>query len=106
MNSGDALMVKNRRYHPLVADDLSAATTYYDAISIDLGNRFRATVRSRLGDISLRAESFACIHGEMRAAMVDRFPYVLLFEDRGDSVAILGVFHAGSDQTGWFERSL
>ena len=38
--------------------------------------------------------------------MIDRFPYVLLFEDRGNTVVILGIFHAASDQKGWFERSL
>ncbi len=99
-------MGKDRRYHPLVADDLTSAATYYDEVSVDLGNRFRDSVRSRLRDVSQRTESFACIHAEMRAAMIDRFPYVLLFEDRGNTVVILGIFHAASDQKGWFERSL
>lgn len=40
-------MAKTRRYHPLVADDLAAAVAYYDGISVDLGNRFRASVRDR-----------------------------------------------------------
>lgn len=99
-------MVKKRRYHPLVADDLSSATSYYDDISAALGNRFRESVRHRLRSVAERPESFAFIHSEMRAALVDRFPYVLIFEDHTDSVAILGVFHAASDQQGWFTRSL
>ena len=98
-------MAKKRRFHPLVANDLSSATEYYDAISGELGNRFRVSVRNRLHAVSARPKSFATIHDQMRAALVDRFPYVLIFEDHSDSVAILGIFHAASDQEGWFTRS-
>ncbi len=105
-NFGDALMARVRRYHPLVADDLSAATGYYDEISADLGNRFRASVRVRLRDVSDRPESFGRLQNEMRVAALDRFPYVMIFEKRDNHVAILGVFHAASDQKGWFDRLL
>ena len=99
-------MARKRRYHPQVADDLSTAVGYYDDISVDLGNRFRASIRKRLRLITERPDSFGRIHGNMRVTLVDRFPYVILFEERSEIVAVLGVFHAASDQKGWFERSL
>jgi plasmid stabilization system protein ParE len=99
-------MAKKRRFHPTVADDLKFATDYYDDISVDLGNHFRSTFRDRLRDLSQRPESFGCVHGILRVATVHRFPYVLLFENRDEFIAILGVFHAASDQSGWFERSM
>ena len=99
-------MASIRRYHPLVADDLSAATGYYDEISTDLGNLFRASVRARLRDVAERPESFGRLQNKMRAAILDRFPYVMTFENHGKHIAILGVFHAASDQKGWFDRSL
>ena len=99
-------MARTRRYHPLVADDLAAAVTYYDDISVDLGNRFRASVRKRIETITDRPDSYACIHEQLRATMVDRFPYVVLFKHVNDTVAILGIFHAASDCDRWFERSL
>ena len=99
-------MAETRHYHPLVADDLAAAVAYYDDISVDLGNRFRASVRNRIERITERPDSFGRIHQQLRAAMVDRFPYVILFEHENESVAILGIFHAASDRGRWFERSL
>ena len=81
------------------------ATTYYDEISLDLGNRFRKAVRDRIEQITERPESFGRIHEQLRAAMVERFPYVVLFEYDNETVAILGVFHASSDHGRWFERS-
>jgi hypothetical protein len=99
-------MARTRRYHPKVADDLATAVSYYDDISVDLGNRFRASVRDLIATITDRPDSYGRIHGELRVAMVDRFPYVVLFEHEVESVAILGLFHAASDQKGWFDRSL
>lgn len=99
-------MARSRRYHHLAADDLTAAVAYYDEISADLGNRFRASVRQRIETITERPDSFGRIHEQLRAAMVDKFPYVLLFECEDDTVAILGIFHAATDRGRWFERSL
>jgi plasmid stabilization system protein ParE len=105
-NFGGASMAEIRRYHPLVADDLAEAVGYYDDISVDLGNRFRASLRSRLETITERPDSFGRIHQEMRAAMLDRFPYVVLFEHMRGAILILGLFHAASDRERWFEREL
>ena len=106
MNYGGALMARTRRYHPLVSDDLAAAVAYYDDISIDLGNRFRTSVRNRFETITERPDSYGRIHEQLRAALVDRFPYVVLFEHEIETVAILGIFHAASDRERWLERSL
>ena len=99
-------MARTRRYHPFIADDLAAAVAYYDDISVDLGNRFRTSVRNRIETITERPDSFGRIHEHLRAAMLDRFPYVVLFEYANDTVVILGMFHAASDRERWFERSL
>lgn len=98
-------MANIRRYHPLVADDLTKATAYYDKVSVEFGNRFRDAIRERFVSITDSPESYACIHNQIRAALVKRFPYVVLFDLRGDVVGIQGVVHAASDQTSWFERS-
>lgn len=99
-------MARARRYHPLVAGDLAAAVGYYDDISVDLGNRFRNSVRNRIETITNRPDSFGRVHEQLRAAMVEQFPYVVLFEHDNETVAILGLFHAASDRERWFERSL
>ncbi len=71
---------------------------------MDLGNAFRDCVRDRLRSIADFPESYGCIHEQIRAAMTSRFPYVILFELHDDVVSVLGVFHATSDQAGWFDR--
>ncbi len=103
---GESMAKTLRRYHPLVAEDLAAVVAHYDDISLELGNRFRESVRACLETIANRPDSFGRIHEQCRAAMLDKFPYVILFEHEPDIVDILGISHAASDRDGWFERSV
>jgi len=104
MNSGDESMADPLRFHPLVSDDLSAATSWYDNISVELGNRFRRSIDARLDAIELRPESFGSVDGDLRVGRVDRFPYLIIFEQSQTVTEILGVFHSASDPKKWRGR--
>ena len=93
---------KPRRYHPTFVNDLSTAVDYYDTISTDLGNRFRDAVREKLGLISQSPELYAQIHENLRAVRLNRFPYVVIYRNHQELVAMLGIKHASSDPTTWF----
>lgn len=94
------------RYHPLVAVDLRRASSQYDAIAIDLGNRFRTNVKLKIQKIVEHPESFGRIGGEFRGAIIDRFPYVIVFILDENITTIFGIRHAASDQTTWFDRRM
>lgn len=94
------------RYHPLFAVDLATACAYYDSIAGTLGNRFRANVRSIIQSVIERPESFGRIGGEFRGALVDRFPYVVVFTVDDDLPSIFGLRHAASDRSDWFGRTM
>jgi len=97
-------MAEPLRFHPLVADDLEAAAKWYDEISPELGNRFRATVDSRLDDVELRPESFGLVDPPLRASRVKRFPYLIVFEHSPLAVEVIGIFHSASDPAKWRAR--
>ena len=97
-------MAEPLRFHPLVADDLGAAAAWYDDLSIELGNRFRAAVDSRLDAVELRPESFGVVDPPLRAARVDRYPYLIVFEHSLVATEVLGVFHSASDPKKWRGR--
>ncbi|MCA9173812.1 MAG: type II toxin-antitoxin system RelE/ParE family toxin [Planctomycetales bacterium] len=99
-------MASQLRVHPQTVEDLSSSTAYFDEISDRVGKRFRDAIRDRLHAIAERPESFARVHDQQRAALVNGFPYVILFEYSDSFVTVLGVFHAASDQSGWFTRSV
>jgi hypothetical protein len=94
------------RYHPLFAVDLASACSYYDSIADTLGSRFRMHVRSSIKTVTERPESLGRIGGEFRGAVVDRFPYVVVFTVDGGILSIFGLRHAASDRSNWFSRTM
>ncbi len=92
------------RFHKLFPTDLASATAYYDRISFDLGNRFRGSVRDKLQSICERPESFGFARKPVRGAMVDGFPYLLLFRVASTSIYVAGLYHASSDPSRWLDR--
>ena len=98
-------MASQLRFHPDTSADLSASTAYYDEISQQVGSRCRDAIRDQFRAIVERPESFACVHNQQRVALVHGFPYVILFEKSDDFITVLGIFHAASEQSGWFTRS-
>jgi hypothetical protein len=97
-------MTYDKRLHKLFPSDIAEATAYYDDISIDLGNRFRAGVRLMLTEITDRPESFGFVRKPLRAAMINGFPYLLLFTVEKSVVYVAGLYHASSDPDRWSER--
>ncbi|MBM83649.1 MAG: hypothetical protein CMJ78_24080 [Planctomycetaceae bacterium] len=97
-------MAEPLRFHPLVADDLAAATAWYDEISIELGNRFRHTVDARFDSIEQWPESYGIADAPLRVARVDRFPYLIVFEHSPAATEVVGVFHSAANPNKWRAR--
>jgi len=93
-------------FHPAVSSDLGDAIGYYDEISPLLADRFRKMIDARFDLIESHPELFSLAFGDVRFATVRRFPYVVLFRQRKETIMILGVFHGASNPERWRERAL
>ena len=100
-------MADNLRFHPQVASDLSGAIAWYEERSMGLGDRFRAAVDARFDDVLKTPELFprAFDDADFRFVRVRRFPYLVLYRLRKDTIYVLGVFHAASDPAKWRRRA-
>ncbi|MEI8373445.1 MAG: type II toxin-antitoxin system RelE/ParE family toxin [Planctomycetota bacterium] len=98
-------MANRLRFHPAVSSDLTDAIGYYDGISPLLGARFRKMVDARFDRIESHPELFSLAFGDVRFATVRRFPYVILFRQRRETIMVLGVFHGASNPERWRERA-
>ena len=81
-------------FHPLVVSDLRRAIKHYDAISVELGNRFRRMVDAQFDRIESHPEIYARAFDDVRFAAIERFPYLVLFRIRHERIAVLGLFPA------------
>ena len=61
-------------FRPKVGGDLAAGFGYYEEQSKGLGERFLSAVDSSFSAIGRHPEMFTRVHGEVRRALVSRFP--------------------------------
>jgi len=97
-------MVRIRRFHPDFPKDLRDAAHHFDGISAILGQRFRQAVRETLEFITANPDLYARFAGEVRAAKLKKFPYVLLYVREAAHVDFIALVIGHSDRLNWFER--
>ena len=93
------------RFHPDIPHDLAAAISWYDSISIELGNRFRNSVATTFQLIQQQPLVYGFLFDDVRGLRIEGFPYLAQYRMIGETPFVLGIFHAASDPSRWRERA-
>ena len=88
-------------YRRKVGRDLGAAFSYYEQQTRGLGEQFLLAVNSVFDAIERYPEMFAPIHGEVRRALVSRFPYAVFYRVEPLQAVVLAVLHTARDPKLW-----
>jgi len=73
------------------------AVAWYEGEREGLGRKFRAAIEEYLQRIADDPEMFPEVRGEVRRAVVRRFPFVIHFRIEQKRIVILSVFHTSRD---------
>jgi plasmid stabilization system protein ParE len=97
------------RFAPEVPDELAEAVLWYEARKQGLGSEFLDEVEATLPLIGSRPRSFPRLQAvdatlEIRRALLDRFPYALVFLVQEEEVRVLAVAHAKRRPGYWLSR--
>jgi len=93
------------RYLPLAAADVREQVAYYDARAQGLGRRFLASLRDVEMLVQSHPEGLPEIEGgEIRAAVMRRFPFRVLYALRDDIVLIVAVAHTAREPHQFYGR--
>lgn len=84
-----------------VGRDLAGAFGWYEAQRAGLGDQFLAAVNASFDAIGHFPEMFALVHGEVRRAIVSRFPYAVFYRVEPKRIVILTVLHTARDPKLW-----
>lgn len=86
-----SLSVVFRRIAKREFDD---AISWYQDRREGLGREFSVAVEQQLGRIAHSPSRFACVRGDVRRAVLQRFPYSIFFMVEEDRIVVLAIFHA------------
>lgn len=88
-------------YRRKVGRDLAGGFGYYEGQSEGLGEKFLAAVDSAFNALERYPEMFSRVHGEVRRAVVSKFPYAVFFRVEPRRVVVLTVLHTARDPKLW-----
>ncbi|MFO0811439.1 MAG: type II toxin-antitoxin system RelE/ParE family toxin [Gemmataceae bacterium] len=97
-------MKRRVRLLPEARAEFDDAGDYYEARRKGLGKDFVAKVRDVFRRISANPRMHGVVYHDVRMALVDRFPYVVLYREDGNEVIIVSVFHTSRDPSIWQSR--
>src|ERR1039458_2058231 len=74
-------------------NNLSEAVEWYNSRSNHLGDELYRDVRIILGQIELHPESFSITIKKYRQAVLNRFPYLIVFKIYPNEIVVYSLFH-------------
>ncbi len=78
--------------------DLKTAINWYEAKQVGLGKRFLHDFEKTLSRIQANPYIFK-VENNHRNAVLDIFPYIIIYEIDSQEIIILGVFHTHQNPT-------
>ena len=85
--------------------EFDAAIDWYERQQLGLGVEFATRVQAVFDRIAAQPEMHVKVHGEVRKALIRRFPYSVYYRPRVDRVVVLAVFHNKRNPNVWKSRA-
>ena len=91
-------------FGPLVKHDLSDAYDWYEGQEAGLGERFLDAFDAGVELLCENPRSSPVVHGDVRRALLRRFPYLVFYRVEDDAITVIGCFHGRRDPKAWRNR--
>jgi toxin ParE1/3/4 len=91
-------------FSPEARAEFDEAHDWYEEQRAGLGDTFSDRVHEVLGLITQFPGMHATVLGDVRKAVVPRFPYCVFYREEATCVRVLAVFHSSRDPTVWQQR--
>ncbi len=92
-------------HHPEAEAELTEAAQFYNHRRPGLGGEFAAAVDAAVTVIAERPTKFRMAEGDIRRCLLKRFPYSILFREKGDAIQILAFKHHARHPDYWKHRT-
>jgi toxin ParE1/3/4 len=93
-------------FSPAALREQRKAATWYRKKSQSLAIRFRDEVERTLQRISSAPQQFPIGYDDRQTALVDVFPYIVIFETTEDFIWIISIMHGSRRPAYWRRRSM
>lgn len=86
---------------PAAEAELREAFQWYEQQQSGLGLGFLRCVDACIAKAGRNPRTHAKVHGNIRRALVRRFPYGVFYVEKEDTLVVIAVFHGSRDPKQW-----
>ena len=97
-------MITRLAFRRVARVEFDEAADWYERRQVGLGPRFVAAVQRVLDRITELPDFYPVVHGDVREALVRRFPFCIYYREGADQILVLAVFHTSRDPSVWQDR--
>ncbi len=97
-------MSRTVRFRVEALSEYEDAADWYEQQRTGLGDDYVAEVESVIARISANPLLHAKVYGDVRKAVVKRFPYIVLYLVEPTEIVIVSVFHTSRNPDVWKSR--
>jgi plasmid stabilization system protein ParE len=90
---------------PEAEAELAEAIDWYESRGKGLGADFMRAVDAAMAAIERNPEQYQIVNGQVRRAVLRRFPYGLIYVASQHEITVLACFHGRRDRRRWIERT-
>src|SRR5215216_718382 len=92
------------RFNAEADAELTEARHWYSHYRQDLGLEFMQCIDDVLARVVRNPHLFPIVYGNLRRAVVRRFPFAVLYEVNANEIQIVAVFHSRRNPEAWKSR--
>lgn len=97
-------MTRRIEYWPEARADVREIYQYYESCSSGLGERFAEALQLAVHRVGSAPELSGIFRGDIRAAVLRTFPYVIYYQIADERIGIVAVQHGRRSETSWQDR--
>lgn len=91
-------------FHPKAEVELNQAVDWYEARTLGLGVEFANEIRAAVQRAQAFPRAWQVLEGDVRRALVNRFPYGLLYTHDAGHLFVVAVMHLRQQPDYWHTR--
>lgn len=92
------------RFHPEAERELNEAVEYYEDVESALGYVLSVEIYSAIQRAVAYPRAWPVLDGDVRRALVRRFPYGVLYSEEEDTLLVIAVMNLHREPGYWRER--
>jgi toxin ParE1/3/4 len=97
-------MKRTIRFLAEARDEFDRAIAWYEERGVDLAKDFIARIGAVVRRVAAHPEMHGLVYGDVRKAVVTRFPYVVLYCEEDAGLLVVSAFHTSRDPDEWKSR--